>query len=166
MSGKILVGVIVGAYGVKGWVKVKSYTDPVCNILDYSPWLIGEESTNQKVKVLDGREQGSLVVARLEGVEDRDQAAALRHTRIWVERSAFAHLDDGEYYWTDLVGLKVVNLQGVALGEIAGLMETGANDVVIVQGNRERLIPFVRGQYVKNVSLESGEMLVDWDPEF
>lgn len=166
MSGKIIVGAIAGAYGVKGWVKVKSYTDPPVNILSYSPWLLGEGDDLRIVKVADGRLQGKALVARLEGIDDRDQAEALTRSAIRVDRSNFADLEEGEYYWNDLVGLKVINLQGVGMGVVTGLMSTGANDVLVVLGDRERLIPFVRGQYVKDISLERGEMRVDWDPEF
>ena len=166
MSGKIVVGAIAGAYGVKGWVKVKSYTDPVSNILEYSPWSLGEGVDARIVKVVDGRLQGKVLVARLDGIDDRDQAEALTRSIIRVDRSNFADLEEGEYYWNDLVGLRVFNLEGVAMGAVTGLMSTGANDVLVVLGDRERLIPFVRGQYVKDISLERGEVRVDWDPEF
>ena len=166
MSGNVVVGEIVAPFGVKGWVKVRSFTDPPANILKYVPWtlLLGERE--QPVVVLEGRLQGTVVAARLEGVEDRDQAIALRGMKVTVPREAFPRAPKGHYYWADLIGLKVYTVDAVDLGVVTGLLETGANDVLEVKGDRERLIPFVMGPYVKEVDLDAGRMTVDWDPDF
>jgi len=116
--------------------------------------------------LVEGRPQGAAVVARLEGVEDRDQAIALKGTRILVPRQCFPEASPGTYYWADLIGLDVVTVAGVALGKVRGLLETGANDVLDVKGDRDRLIPFVVGEFVKNVDLAESRITVDWDPEF
>lgn len=166
MSSLVEVGEIVGAFGVLGWVKIRSYTDPPANILKYIPWALGSSEAPRSAKLVEGRPQGGAVVARLEGVEDRDQAIALKGTRILVPRQCFAEASPGTYYWADLIGLDVVTVAGVALGKVRGLLETGANDVLDVKGDRDRLIPFVVGEFVKNVDLAENRITVDWDPEF
>lgn len=166
MSQQIVVGEIVGPYGVRGWVKVHSHTSPPENILKYSPWLVADGGGAKPYRVLSGRLHGNIIVAQLEGVADRDQSASLRRCTISVPRGQFPPLQPGEYYWTDLVGLDVRTVDGVSLGTITDMIETGANDVMEVQGTRQRLIPFVIGQFVKDVRLSEGVVIVDWDPDF
>ncbi|MEY2681017.1 MAG: hypothetical protein RL661_1248 [Pseudomonadota bacterium] len=166
MSSLVEVGEIVGAFGVLGWVKVRSYTDPPANILKYNPWALGSSEAPRSAKLVEGRPQGAAVVARLEGVDDRDQAIALKGTRILVPRQCFPEASPGTYYWADLIGLGVVTVAGVSLGKVRGLLETGANDVLDIKGDRDRLIPFVVGEFVKNVNLVESLITVDWDPEF
>jgi 16S rRNA processing protein RimM len=113
-----------------------------------------------------GRAQGKGVVARLDGVDDRDAATALVGTEIWVPRDALPKPRQGEYYWADLEGLAVRTVDGVDLGRVSHLFATGANDVMVVQGGRERLIPFVPGRQVVKVDLDAGLIEVDWDPDF
>jgi 16S rRNA processing protein RimM len=162
----VVIGAILGPFGVRGWIKVRSHTDPPENILRYSPWFIAEQGGISERKVLDGRRQGNVVVARVEGITDRDQAALLQRAEISVPRHRFPPLKRGQYYWADLIGLEVRTTEGVVLGIVANMMETGANDVMEVRGERERLIPFVAGQFVKEVRLDDGVVIVDWDPEF
>ena len=166
MSGSVLVGEIVAPFGVKGWVKVRSFTDPPANILKYVPWTLMHGERAQPVVVLEGRLQGTVVAVCLEGVEDRDQAIALRGMKVTVPREVFPRAPKGRYYWADLVGLHVYTVDAVDLGVVTGLLETGANDVLEVKGDRERLIPFVIGPYVKEVDLDAGRITVDWDPDF
>lgn len=162
----IEVGRIIGAFGVNGWVKVRSLTRVAEDILDYSPWMIESGGYAGRHRVLASRIQGSVLTVRLEGIEDRDAAIALRGAVISVPREAFPPALPGEYYWADLVGLDVITESGCFLGKVSGLMETGANDVLEVRGDRNRLVPFVRDQYIKDVSFEEGRIVVDWDPEF
>jgi 16S rRNA processing protein RimM len=162
----IIVGEIAGAYGVKGWVKIHSFTKPPRNILDYAPWLLVSDSGQQEYKVLAGKPQGQTIIAQLENIEDRDQALMLRSYKIMVPKDRFPPAEPGHYYWADLVGLKVRNLDAVDFGTVVDMLETGANDVVVAQGERERLIPFVIGPYIKDINLTEGTMLVDWDAEF
>lgn len=159
---KIPLGYISGVHGVKGWVKVFSYTQPKEAILEYQPWFVGD----QTCEVIQGRTQGQKLVAQLQGIDTRDQAVELIRQEISVYRNQLADLDDGEYYWTDLEGLDVYNKDGQHLGQVDRIMATGANDVLIVKGDRERLIPFVQGQYITAVDIESSRLDVDWDPEF
>ena len=134
------------------------------SILQYQPWLLGEEK--KPVKILDGRIQGKGLAVLLPGFEDREQAATLVGTQIFVSRDQLPATAKDEYYWSDLEGLEVITTSGQSLGRVAKLMETGANDVLVVRGDRERLVPFVQGQYVTRVDLDGGVIEVDWDPEF
>jgi len=169
---QVVLGRISGAHGVKGWVKVYSETAPVDNILQYSPWYLRRDTKVEAFEVLEGRQQGKAIVARLKGINDRDQALTLRGAEITVSRDCLPATEPGEYYWADLEGLSVRTQDGVVLGVVDHLLETGANDVLVVVGSsdsldqQERLIPFIQGQFVQKVDLEQGSITVDWDPEF
>jgi 16S rRNA processing protein RimM len=158
------LGYISGVHGVRGWVKIHSLTDPREAIFDYQPWLLGEAL--EEVRVIQGKRQGNRLVALLENAEGRDQAEALVNREISVYRDQLPEPAENQFYWTDLVGLEVLLEDGTALGTIRKLFATGANDVLVVQGDRERLIPFVLGQYVRRVDFDEGVVIVDWDPEF
>lgn len=162
----VVVGGIAGLYGVRGWVKVISHTEPRDSILKYSPWYLGQEGAWQPRRLIAGRLQGKGVLAQIVGCEDRDQAAALLGQVIAVRHDQLPVLAADEYYWSDLEGLRVTTLQGVDLGIVNHLFETGANDVLVVVGERERLLPYVWHQVVKRVDLTAGLLLVDWDPDF
>jgi 16S rRNA processing protein RimM len=163
----INVGEVSGVFGVKGWVKVFSFTQPRENILTYSPWILKKGKAIKSVKVLDGRRQGKLVVAALEGITDRDQAAELSGWKILINKEQLPATVSGEYYWVDLVGLRVVNHEGIELGTVDYLLETGANDVLVVKDNEtERLIPFIQPQTISKVDLDDGLIVVDWDADF
>jgi len=169
----LVVGRIVSVHGVKGWVKVYSHTDPMENIFDYQPWHLLEGGVWKPVKLTGKRRQGKGLVAGFEGYEDRDRAAReLVGRDIAVPRSQLPESGDGEYYWRDLIGLRVKLDDGRDLGRVHGLMETGANDVLVVRGDaesldrQERLLPWTPGQVVSAVDLEAGELRVDWDPDF
>lgn len=167
MERHLLLGRIVGLFGVDGCVKVESYTEPRTRIFKYRPWLLRSAAGEREVEGAKGRAQGKGIVASLPGVADRDAAAALVGTEIWIPRSALPKPGPGEYYWADLEGLDVVTLDGTPLGTVSHLFATGANDVLVVRdGDRERMIPFVPGQFVQAVDLGSRRLTVDWDPEF
>jgi 16S rRNA processing protein RimM len=163
---QINVGRSSGVFGVKGWVKVFSFTDAKENILNYSPWLLKKDSETRSVNVIDGKLQGKAVVAQLDGINDRDQAASLMGWDIFITPEQLPKVEKGEYYWSDLIGLNVETNLGVQLGVVDSLLETGANDVLIVKGERERVIPFLLGQTIINIDLDVGRMVVDWDPDF
>lgn len=162
----IVLGEISGMHGVEGWVKVFSRAEPRESIVDFDTWLLGRRNEWTPFRVLDGRRQGKTVVARLEGVEDRDQAARLMKSTIAVRRSQLPRLGKDEFYWADLVGLEVETTEGRSLGKVDHLLETGANDVLVVRGDRERLIPFIQGQVIHDIDLDVGRMRVEWDPDF
>jgi 16S rRNA processing protein RimM len=160
----VALGYISAVHGIKGWVKVHSWTRPMEAILNYQPWLLGEEK--RPVSIVDGRRQGKGLAALLPGMQDREQAMSLIGQQISVNRDQMTPTDKDEYYWSDLEGLEVHTLKGEILGRVDRLMETGANDVLIIRGEREHLVPFVQGQYVTNIDLVAGRMDVDWDPDF
>lgn len=162
----VTVGRISGLFGVRGWVKIHSHTDPKSNILAYSPWYLKTADGWVRKEIASGRPHGKGLVARLEGCDDRDQAARWIGAEIAVRRDQLPLPEEGEYYWADIEGLRVSTTEGVQLGVVDHLMATGANDVLVVRGERERLIPFIPGQVVVDVDLENGTMRVDWDPEF
>ena len=166
MQQEINVGKISGVFGVKGWVKIYSFTDIRENILNYSPWLLKKGSETKQVKVVEGQLQGKVVVARLDDVNNRDQAENLMGWDIYISPSQLPKTAKDEYYWSDLIGLTVETVSGVQLGAVDSLLETGANDVVIVKGERERVIPFLQGHTIQSIDLAAGKMVVDWDPDF
>lgn len=165
-KGLINVGEISGVFGIKGWVKVFSFTGFRENILGYSPWLLKKGTETKVFNVLEGTLQGGAVVAKLDGINDRDQAAALMGWGIFIQPEQLPKAAANEYYWADLLGLTVKTTDGVLLGTVDNLLETGANDVVIVKGERDRAIPFLQGQTIIHIDLAAGEMIVDWDPDF
>lgn len=166
------VGAINGVYGVRGWVKVYSHTDPKENILRYKPWKLMVNGKLKEYAVIQGKRQGKGLIAQLRGVDTREDAAALQGAAIWIDESALPSLAEGEFYWRELEGLTVLTLAGVRLGKVSHLMETGANDVLVVEGDGEsldqqqRLLPYLPDHVIKEINLEAGEMVVDWDPDF
>ena len=163
----VTLGRISGVHGVQGWVRVHSDTSPRENIVDYSPWFLVRRGGRETWKLKSGRRHGKTVLAKLDGCNDRDAAEKLVGALISVPRAALPDTNaPGEYYWADLVGLLVKTRDDVELGRIDHLFETGSNDVMVVQGDRERLVPYIWQQVVLDVDLKAGEMRVDWDPEF
>lgn len=163
----ILLGRIHGAFGVRGEVKLESFTDPERGILRYQPWTLRRpDGTEATITGAKGRPAAKGLVAALPGVEDRDAAEALRGAELWVPRSALPPPKPGEYYWVDLEGLRVANIEGVDFGVVSHLFSTGANDVLVARGERERMIPFLEPEYIRSVDFEAGIVTVDWDPEF
>lgn len=163
----LIVGRINGLYGVRGWVKVFSHTEPRDNILSYRTWYLRRGAEWRPIELAEGRLHGKGVVARLAGCDDRDKAAALIGSDIAILREQLPQAAPGEYYWSDLIGLAVCTVEGVELGLVDHLLETGSNDVLVVlQGKHERLIPFIREQVVREIDLVDKRMVVDWDPDF
>lgn len=162
----VIVGRLGGPYGIKGWVKVFSHTRPQNTLLDYDPWYIKDSDGWKVFEIEDLKQQSKGIVVKFSGVDDRDAALLFRNRDIAISKTQMAELPHGEYYWSDLTGLRVETIEGVELGIVDHLVETGANDVLVVKGDRERLIPFVLDQVVRSIELESGEMKVDWDPDF
>jgi 16S rRNA processing protein RimM len=160
----IVVGRIAGLFGVRGWVKVFSETEPRENILGYSPWFLGED--HEPKELMEGKRHGKGLVARVKGCDDRDQAAALVGQQIAVCRSQLPPPGPDEFYWTDLIGLSVTTETGTLLGKVERLFGTTSNDVMVVDGDRERLIPFIWGDVIKEIDLGRGSILIDWDPAF
>ena len=171
MSGagrRVPLGRIVGVHGVQGAVRLESWTEPRDRIFAYQPWwLVGNDGSSVMLDGVQGRTQGKGLIALLPGVGDRDAAMAWVGSEIRIPRDALPAPAAGEYYWADLEGLEVVTVAGRVLGRVSHLIATGANDVLVVRdGERERLLPFIAGGCVQSVDLGSGRITVDWDPEF
>lgn len=157
----------MGAFGVRGEVKIRSHTAPETAIFRYQPWLLRDARGGERVlEGVRGRSGAKGVVATLPGVEDRDAAEALRGAEIFVPREALPPPKPGEYYWVDLEGLRVETVEGAPLGILDHVFATGANDVLVVRGDRERMVPFVQPDVVTQVDFDAGVVTVDWDPDF
>lgn len=192
-SQKIMMGRITGVYGVKGWVKVFSYADPMESIVDYNPWYIRPQSRksvkslsvrslpdNQKsspwtkVKITAGKRHAKTVLAKFEHCNNRDEAQLYIGSEIAIEQNQLETLSDTDgYYWRDLLGLHVINQQDIELGVVTNILETGANDVLVVTaenvtevGIKEHLIPWTMHLAIVAVDLEQGVVEVDWDADF
>ncbi|MDQ7734311.1 ribosome maturation factor RimM [Halomonas sp. SpR1] len=168
----VVLGKLTSPHGIKGWLKVYSYTSPMDNILDYPEWWVRKGETLMPVTIVQGHRQGKGLVVQLKGVDDRDAAEALAQTDIVLPKDALPELPADEYYWHELEGMTVFTQAGERLGRVSYLFETGANDVMVVRGDsesidkRERLLPFLPDDVIIEISSQEGRMVVDWDPEF
>ena len=158
----VTVGRISGVFGVKGWLKVQSYTEPRANIVGFDVWTLRMSGAERLFEVEDGQGQAGKVAAKLRGIDDPDRAREWVGADIVIERDRLPKTQTDEFYWTDLEGLEVRTTAGLTLGRVAHLLATGANDVLVLDGTPERLIPFVLGSVVKHVDLEAGSIVVDW----
>ena len=159
------MGRIAAPFGVQGWLKVQPFTAETKGLLGYATWWVGRDGDWHEREVTEARVQGRSVVARLAGCEDRDAAARMRGQEIAIARAQLPATQAQEFYWTDLIGLDVVNGAGQRYGQVADMLETGANDVLVVQGERERLIPFI-ADVIAGVDLAAGVIRVNWDADF
>jgi len=157
----IVMGRVAAPFGVKGWIKIQPFTRTVDALLGHRAWWLGREGHWDNSPVEDGAVHGRSLIAKLQGCDDRDAAARLKGMEVALPRSALPAAVDGEYYWADLIGLEVVNRDGVSLGRVAGLMETGASHVLVVRAERERLIPFAE-PVIESVDIGGGRVVVDW----
>ncbi|TDQ36796.1 ribosome maturation factor RimM [Thiopseudomonas denitrificans] len=167
----IVMGKIGAVHGVRGEVKIHSFTDPMENLFDYPLWHLRRDGETRQVRLASARSQGKGLVARIEGLEDREIARTYTGFEICVPRSELPELEQGEYYWHQLVGLQVVNREQQLLGKVSHLLETGANDVLVVRpcagslDGRERLLPYT-DDCVEQVDLDEGVISVEWDADF
>lgn len=153
-------------FGVRGWIKVYTHTEAVDSLLNYPVWWVGLNGVWREYKVLEAAAHPKTLVAHLAGCDDRSAAALLRGSEIAVPREALPQTGDNEYYWADLIGLAVENTQGYLLGRVTGLLETGANDVLVVrQDDQERLLPFV-DEVVLDVDYGLGRIRVEWGTDW
>ncbi len=168
------MGRVAAPYAVQGWIKVQPFTEYLDSLLDYDFWWLGRDDEGRgrgkaagwcQYRLLEAKVHGQTLLARLEGVDGRDAAESLKGQEVAVNRAEFPETDEDEYYWDDLIGLDVVNTEGVVLGKVEGLLETGAHDVLRVVGERERLIPFVDA-YVREVDQAGKRILVEWGADW
>jgi 16S rRNA processing protein RimM len=161
----IVMGRIAAPFGIKGWVKVQPYSEDPGTLMDFESWRIGRGELQTYYAVEAAQGHGKALVAKLAGIEDRDAAYALRGQEISVAKSALPPPEENEFYWSDLIGLKVVNREGIELGRVDNLMESGANDLLVVKGAREHLIPFVAA-FVGKIDLAGKTIEVDWGEDY
>lgn len=159
------MGRLAAPYGIKGFIRVQVFTEAVDGLLDYPVWLVGRGGEWLPRKVLQADVRGDGLVALFEGVSSREEALTLRGSEVAVRRDDLPPAGADEFYWDDLIGCQVVNREAVALGEVSGLIETGANDVLVVKGDRERLIPWVAA-VVGEVDLAARTIRVDWPEDY
>ncbi|QTP53595.1 ribosome maturation factor RimM [Billgrantia sulfidoxydans] len=172
----VVLGKLTSPYGVKGWLKVYSHTSPMDGILEYPEWVLRQDGTLTRHRLLQGRRHGKGLVALLEGIDSREAAERAAGAEVLLSKTELPELDGDEYYWHQLEGLTVVTREGMVLGRVAYLFETGANDVLVVRGDpqdvppaiddRERLLPFLPEEVIVEVDLTGGVMTVAWDPYF
>lgn len=160
-----MLGKINGLFGVQGWVKIFSHAQPRKNILSYQPWHIQVDGQWQTLEIIKGREQGKTIVAQLEGIKDREQASSMIGVDLYILKSQLPKLSEGAHYWEDLIGLKVINQQQVVLGKVSNLVDTGANNVLIVNGDKEHWVPYIQ-PFLVSVDIDKQQILVDWDESF
>lgn len=169
-DGQLRLGEISGFHGVQGWVKIFSDAQPRENIFSYDPWLVYNGDKVQPVSVLHWRKQGKTLVAKLKGINDKDSAREYLGAVIAVEQNQLPELDEGDFYWHQLVGMTVVTEYGdqpTELGQVKELIETGSNDVLIVKaGEKEYLVPWIPGEFILETNLDTNTIRVNWDPEF
>ena len=157
------MGRVRAPHGLKGWIKVQPFTHEIEGLLDYSEWWLGADGKWQQHRISESAVHGSMVVARLEGFTDRDAAAELRGTDVAVPRAMLPENREGEFYWSDLLGMEVAHRNAARLGVVTKILETGANTVLVVQGEKELLVPFIQDVIV-NVDLKARTLTVDWEP--
>jgi len=170
---QITLGKVGSVYGIKGWLRIHSFTDEPDAILDYFPWSLKLGNNTRTVDITDWRKHNKGIIVKVGGIDDRDDAQALVGSEIFTNESSLPELPQGDYYWRDLIGMAVVTTKGYDLGVVSDMLETGANDVLVVKANlndgfskKERLIPYLLEQVVESVSIENKQICVDWDPGF
>jgi len=160
----VVLGRIGAPHGLAGWVKVHSFTEPLEGIVNYSPWELARGASLGRRAVLEWKRAGSGIAVRLEGVGTREEAQALTGAEVRVERSALAEPGPGEVYWHDLMGLEAFSLTGVPLGRVTGVLELPAHPVLVLRGERERLVPLVP-ERLAGVDPAAGRLTLDWHPD-
>lgn len=162
----VTLGRISGAYGIKGWVRIRSYTERRDDIGRFTDWILEKRDLKRRVAVVSSKLHGQDVVAKLEGIDDRDAARELAGSAVMVERAALPVCGPGEYYWADLEGLSVRTVRGEELGTIDHLLAMPAHDILVLAGTPARMIPFVAGTIVKRIDLDAGVVIVEWERSF
>lgn len=161
----VVMGRVTAPFGVNGWIKIHALTAPITNICLYTAWWLYDEHTWHPISVVEAKAHGKSIIARLAGVADRESAARLKGREIGVPREQLPPAEQDEFYWADLLGLNVVNAEGHAFGHVTEIVQTGANDVLVVNGERETLIPFI-GAAIKKVDLAARLISVEWGSNY
>ena len=165
MNDKIILGRFGAVYGVRGWLRVVSFTQPIENILNYPKWQVQHLDSWETIIVEDGKIHGKGIIVKIKEISDREQAQAYTSDDIAIDSEALPELNKDEHYWKDLIGMSVITKDGITLGTVKNLLETGANDVLIIKGKRERMIPYTK-HTIQSIDIEKKIITVDWDPDF
>lgn len=161
----INIGKVIGLHGVKGWLKILSFSSPPENIFNYKSLIISNKYINQIFHIEDSRKQGKKILIKLDNIDDRTSAESLKESDIYIQRSDLPQLSEDTYYWEDLLGFNVFNQNNIKIGNVDSFIETGSNDVLIVKTtkNKNILIPFIMNKSIKVVNTESHYITVDWE---
>lgn len=162
----IIIGRFGRPHGVKGLVTVYSFTDPRDNILNYIAWHAFINNCWQPINVLSAQIHNKTIVAQIEGFPEREMVARLTNVEIAIHKNQLEPLAPGEYYWHQLIGMRVINQQGLSFGEVIEVMPTGSNDVLVVKGKKRHLIPYLPGQFITHIDSDTHTITVDWDMDF
>lgn len=162
----VVIGRFGRPHGIKGFVTVHSFTDPRDNILNYTDWHVFLNNAWQPVKLLCVESQNKAIIAQIDGYPERELVSRLTNAEIAIQKEQLAELEPGEYYWHQLVGMSVINQKGESFGTVIEVMPTGANDVLIVQGEKRYLIPYLPGQFIIEINSSKQVITVDWDVDF
>jgi len=164
-SDPLVVGRIVGVHGLQGGLKLLSFTRPRNNLLRYRQWWVCPAGMWRRLRLLEGSVQGKSLVARLEAIDSREAAEPLVGLDISMPRADLPRAKPHEYYWSELIGMQVLNAEDVVLGQVRSLVEAGDHDVLVIEGARDYLVPFVRDVYVLKVDRKARQIRVDWHPD-
>ncbi|CEG58085.1 ribosome maturation factor RimM [Legionella fallonii] len=162
----VVIGRFGRPHGVKGFITVQSFTEPRDNILRYTDWHVLLNNTWQLIKILSVEVHNKAIIATIEGYPEREMVASLTNVEIAIKKEQLAALEPGEYYWHQLIGMKVVNPKGESFGVVTEIMPTGANDVLVVQGEKRHLIPYLPEQFIIEINESQQVITVDWDVDF
>ena len=172
-NNRIVMGKLGSTYGIRGWLKVFSYTDNAESIFDYSPWYLNQKGKWVEYKVESWKRHGQGYVCKLAGLDVREDAQLMTNFEIAIDPASLPELSEDEFYWRELFGMLVFTTKGYDLGEVTDLLETGSNDVLVIKANlkdafgqKERLVPYLEEQVIKEVDREARRIEVDWDPGF
>ncbi|EAP92016.1 MULTISPECIES: ribosome maturation factor RimM [Vibrio] len=172
-NNRIVMGKLGSTYGIRGWLKVFSYTDNAESIFDYSPWYLNQKGKWVEYKVESWKRHGQGYVCKLAGLDVREDAQLMTNFEIAIDPASLPELSEDEFYWRELFGMQVFTTKGYDLGEVTDLLETGSNDVLVIKANlkdafgqKERLVPYLEEQVIKKVDREARRIEVDWDPGF
>ena len=162
---KLLVGKINGFFGVQGWIKIFSYTEPRKNILEYQPWYFIDDGTYKAIEMTTGREQSKTIVAHLKGIDNKDQAGQISGRSLYNDKEQLPQLDGKEHYWHEIVGCRGSNIDGIGLGVVDYLVDKGSNNVLVIKGGNEHWIPYIE-PYLVSIDKQNRIISVDWDENF
>ena len=166
MSEFVVMGKVVGSHGIKGWLKIQPFSEEINALCSHPVWFLSKDEIEwDELKVQESSMQGRTVLAKIENTNDRNEADRLRGYLIGIKKNDLPILEKGKYYWSDLIGLEVFNQEKFNFGVVDSIMETGSNDVVVIKGEKETLIPYL-DNVILNIDLVKKSILVDWDENF